>query len=720
MNRLSLFLLLAILTSLTFADDPPTSPCDEGGDCDFASSPTPMQPEVTFGTAEVQTVTGSRIPMQPLTEGRARMGGPGAKGGVLPLRNWALTPNYSSNQGTSGPGTNGPDPFDCSGALPWPGAPNEFDALTVQGLFQDGMWDPGEQATQFAPRTIFMVGASNAGVASLKTGVGRTYPPVPDIDPTMYRHPKYAVGSVNHGAQLTGGTYYDVITALGAANFGWLAFDSLTSDTLTQLPSYEPWCSINGDTFAMRLHGRATGSENHGYVARRISTSKDTELTSGVDARALPFKEDDRWQPVVAIGMIEGTLAMAHMDNARAAEGEVSCYFLPDTDPLRAPGYLYSAIGVDAYVTADIPDSFVNVGQARGVRVQTNINELYYSNPPDPSLPGCEDWRCQGRIRDLAQIEVLPVSDSTDYSHCPNGPADHLVIPQSVGVTIADPVPNSGGGAALVSAAAVDPRYEGMAIQPESFASLIARGTVVLGDGQASPASERARTGYDTDVVHVKDVLHLAPRTSPPTLDPALSPEDRAGLLYFDLTRGTLRVSVPVGSSGEIAWMDVALNQAAAGDVDDPRPESVRRTDPVAETELASRRAEAMAAARNGESAFMPARLEALPLGERFMADARGEVGVSLVLTGFQRGMPELYWRRMRAYAGKRPEFGPWEPIPPSAVMADKAGGVPGVRSAATALALEQGYTGTVQLLAVEPESGRTAGTALHVHPGNG
>jgi hypothetical protein len=695
------------MTVFAWGDDPPTSPCDPGGSCAFASTPTPFDPTVTFGTAEVHAAVGSRLPMQPLSQARARMGGPGAAGGVLPLRNWALTPLYSSNQGTTGPGTPGPDAFDCTGVLPWPGPPNEFDAATVQGLYQDDMWDPGMQASQFAPRTIFMVGASNAGVAQLQTGVGLTYPPVPDIDPIMYRHSKYAVGAVNHGVQLVGGTYWDSLQALGAANFGWLAFDSLTSDTLTQLPHYG-FCTISGDTFAMRLHGRATGSENHGYVARRAATASEARLTSGVDARAMPFKEDDRWETVVAIGMVEGTLAMAHLDNARGA-GEVSCFFLPDTDPLRSPGYLAAAVGVDAYVTADIPGSFVNVGQARGVRIQTNINELYLSNPPDPALPGCDNWRCDGLIRDLAQLEVLPVVDSTDYSTCPNGPADRLRIPQSVGLSLADPVPNSGGGNPMTAAAVLDGSMTASAPDPAAFASLVARGTTILGDGQANPAL----TGYDTDVVHVRDVLHLAPRTAPPMLDPNLDAADRAGLVYFDLTRGTLRVSVPSGPDGAIVWMDVALDASAVDPARDHVPAAGGAVATAAA--LTQGRDDQRTAARDGQSSFAPPRVQALPLAETFAADSRGELALTLVVSGFRRGMPNVYWRRQQPGLGKRAEFGPWLPLPAGALVADADAALPGVRTATLSLSVEPTHSGTVQLMVIEPETGRTAGTAFHL-----
>lgn len=100
----------------------------------------------------------------------------------------------------------------------------------------------------------------------------------------------------------------------------------------------------------------------------------------------------------------------------------------------------------------------------------------------------------------------------------------------------------------------------------EKYATLIARGDVIVGDIQ--PADTSA-TGFDAGVLYVNGVLRLKARTEPPTFAENVAPSDRVGLMYFDATRNCLRVSVAAPREGlqrtdwkeaEIVWVDVKLN----------------------------------------------------------------------------------------------------------------------------------------------------------------
>src|SRR5690606_22118002 len=105
---------------------------------------------------------------------------------------------------------------------------------------------------------------------------------------------------------------------------------------------------------------------------------------------------------------------------------------------------------------------------------------------------------------------------------------------QSVGMFIPDMIPNSGGGQPVVSPELIPYSPPTDTIYPERRASIVARGDVIIGDSMVNASqSDPSITGYNTDVLHVRDVLHLQPRTSPPMLSENLAPSDTVGLLYF-------------------------------------------------------------------------------------------------------------------------------------------------------------------------------------------
>jgi hypothetical protein len=187
---------------------------------------------------------------------------------------------------------------------------------------------------------------------------------------------------------------------------------------------------------------------------------------------------------------------------------------------------------------------------------------------------------------------------------------------------------------------------------------------VVIGDGLAV-ASE---TGFDTDVLHVRDVLRLEPRTSPPTFDASTPAADRVGLLYYDVARGTLRLSVPAAptakedwTSAPIAWVDLALAsigeevQAEVSGPDARVPEL-----PVGQASWADSMSAARESVLSGASAYTRPKVELIPPAD--WMDPASQV-VTLFLEGFDTESTRMFWR-LRPYGHRSLNGTDWQPVP--------------------------------------------------------
>lgn len=700
------------------------SACDPAQDCDFieqwhaTGTLPPDPPKDYYYNRVMQQFVGSRMPLQPLTESRRRMGGPGGPDTMQPLidgnAQWALTPMWASSYGWDGARTLGVDPFDCDGCE-LPGAfPNEFNALTVQGIFEDDMWEEGKQAEQFAPQTVFMIGAAHAGVSSLDAGLEKTYPSVMEGYPTW---PKYTVGAMSHALILKGGTYWDIFTAEGATNFGWVAIDTITEDAA----STQTYC-ISGDPETCSswrgLFASAVGAENDAFFGNRISSSgPDGKLQSGVDFRSITYKEGDVWSPTAAIATsMRGSQNSVGVDTVRLEQYELPLPYYNDyykATTVNNPGFIYQAQGIYALIMGEVEKSFFNIAESTALRA----GALFVEDLPRPDGATCPDQRCESRVNCHYHLK----GEAVQVDRCTN--VDEIVG-SSVGIYMPDMQPNSGGGEPAFcptcpNGECLSEEADGTpALNPERFASIITRGSVFFGDGHVSDGALEV-TGYDTDVVHVRDVLHLVPRSTPPAFDPNLAPEDRTGLIYFDLTRGTLRVSVPVSNGGEddwrdspVAWMDVVLDHDAvrpSQDVVGTHPEHALRT---ADSEaLRSAHDAARQLAEEGRSPYSRPGIEAVPLGAEDFQHDDGFLSVSFQLSGFAEETPKVFWRAVRRHHNRTTLPDPWQEIDASTALPD--GLPPGFASVPAGMDVGSDFHGVVEIMAVDTRTGRTAGTSF-------
>ncbi len=670
----------------------PLHPCDSEQECEFIAASDNLGVEAKFGEINVHDLIGKRTPLRPISISATRLGG---DGGVAPSPNWSLTPLWDSDAAIINQFQL--NEFDCEGVNPFGSSawnPNEFDTAVIQGVFYDDMWNSAEQESDFAERTIFMVGASNSALSSVEAGYRKTNPVT--LNPSGWQHPKYTVGSINRGITLKGGTTRDVFHALGSASFGFIAFDSALTDH-----------NFPGTAYTLEdemIHGLATGAENHSFIGKRISASdEEGGLRSGVDARTAAFKESDRWEPVVAIaGRMVGTISGVWIDGQRDTSkplksGANDPYGIGTSTRGTYAGLVQEAIGVDSYVIGAVEGSYINVNKARGLRLSAGATESLDREDADCG----ECLREDSIVRDFMYIEQTPL-----FNNSPSCPGEDVEWVQTVGMFVPEMIPNSGGGEPVVSPELVGQSAD--TIYPERRASIVARGDVVFGDGQVDGGRSGAGiTGYDTDVLHVRDVLHLNPRTSAPQLSDSLAPSDKVGLMYFDLNEGAPRISVPAGGDS-IAWVSLALAPQTIEAARDLVGGTAKAGSAEGVVELME---SARADARAGKSAFAVPTVTASPFGAGGFVRDDGFLPVNLILSGFETAAVSVYSRHAVS-DGKARTMSDWKEVGDESIVVDSGLGER-FSSLSVVLEVADAAPGGVQILVVDEESGRRASTSI-------
>lgn len=510
---------------------------------------------------------------------------------------------------------------------------NEYSGYMTQAVYQDDMWDE-DQLADFAGRTIFMVGMQNAAMHHLTSGENKTY-----VTGTDTHFEKYAIGALNNSIILRGGSPKDCFIGVGAANLASVGFanNGMTrdkDDNSTEITALNLQCHVT----------KLVGMESHAMIGRKIVDEYYDEqaqmyrLAGPVDGRNQTWKEDDIRNPVPAcIGTMVGAANAIWLDSKRTQFDDKRF-----TNP-SAAGTIGTGYATQSIIMVGSKTSWVNMGEAIG-----NLILLGFANLP--IAPGCNSGNTKGErpgstIRQYIGAQIREIGDTMSVN-----------VRNSVGAFIADQIPGSGGGAPILSV--VDENTTG-SFNPEQRASLITRGDTVFGDGWVgttpTDSSTPCTTGYNTDVVHIRDLLHLEPRTSPPMLSSNVPPSDRVGLVYFDLTRNCLRVSL--ACEGEtpsswtetgIVWADLVTNIDAMNMRTDLAGVSLTPEQKAAlNTEDVRRGIEkAKEKARDGTTMYLRPRVEIIP--QKNLSKTRGqEAVVSFLTSGFRGGAPRIYWRRL-------------------------------------------------------------------------
>jgi hypothetical protein len=430
--------------------------------------------------------------------------------------------------------------------------------------------------------------------------------------------------------------------------------------------------------------------------------------TGEVDGRQANIKEDDWWDAVPAnIGLMVGTTNSVFVDNKRLGECE---------PPGTVAGHVGTAVGTRSGVVGSVAGSWINVDEAIGTL------SLFGIGAGLPSSPG---YFCNGSERAGSRVGAWKAFEASPPTW---DPTEIAVGSANAALLYSQDVADA-GGAPVMGSSAIQELVGSKADQAasvEEFATLIARGDVVVGDGQAMGHSP-----YDTDVLHVKDVIHLQPRTEPPTFDENTAPSDRVGLLYFDITRNALRVSLPLGSQGnqsgkswksaEVVWVDLATVKE---NVDPKRDvvggaagEGLARTDAKAAVGLIDDAAKEAAA---GTSPYLHPKATVLIASEG-LKDTTGAVTLNIMLSSYGKATPRVFWKRLGRghYLEGETE---WEEIPADKLAAPTGanasfGAMTGrVTLAAPGKMGARGQKGdVVQFLFVHPETGQTTATSARL-----
>lgn len=572
---------------------------------------------------------------------------------------------------------------------------NSWSPITTQAVYRDDMWDSNsnDRADYFAPHTIFMVGSITNTISNLETGDGKSRD---DDWVSNGNFPyKYTVGTISQ-AQLVGpGTRDDLFSTVGAVNFAYTAFPKSTG-------------TESGTGERLLYANFLSGAELGSFIGRWIGPDLSSGSNSGpMDGREAALKEDDLWAPAPAVAnYMAGTTNQVWVDNKRVGfcvgDGTVGGEEEGADWGTNVAGKIGYAVGTRAAVLAALKKSWVNVDTARGVTASFALVETLETK----ANYFCGDERLGSRVGSWMGFE----SPSPTYDPCKTS------VTTSTGAFLASMSPTTGGGSPVMAAAALGDGTTERATSHEAHASLITRGETILGDGAGDEMQN-----YDTDVLHVKDVIRLAPRTSPPSFSATTPPSERVGLLYFDIARNALRVSLAVGEpsgdrwgDAEVVWVDVATAEERISDEDlsGAKNPVVRSRDQIIEDTLI-----AGGAAAAGESLFLEPRASVIVTAPDLIDEASA-IPVSFFLTGFQGRMPRVMWKRI----GSGPNLEgsvEWQELRGGSVTSTDP--ALGVLSAQLPLAMS-GTTGVpgrkgdiIQFILIHPVTGQTTGTSARL-----
>ena len=441
--------------------------------------------------------------------------------------------------------------------------PNCFSPVNAQAQFAI-FWDElNNRRWQFAYRSLWFGGAIFSCAGNL---------PAAESAPVAYdpSASKSYIGLLSEAATMRGGSPYDRFFVTGSFNLGATIFNHDASNELEPTTNHPDIPTADVEWYRRRWVSSLGGSENYATMSDALAPQNTSgDLLGPVDVRLTNYRETDLWNYSPAIVRREiGCRSTAFVDNETS--GSI--------------GFAYGVRGAvvtdtDTSTTSSVPliygyQAFLSLSggltqDSKGTGFARNfLNSVCMANST-PTLANFDESLGNGIINDWAGIEI----ESPQYD------SDMVEVRSKVGVMIEDLDPASAGGAPqlIEDGLELDPPEGDRAISIERVASMVTRSNALF---ERTPVSGAIHSAGETQLVYLRDVLHLVPRTTRPSFDPGkrgdktvLRPSDKVGVLYFDAGKNALILSLPiVGTNGStsslpedppVVWVKLKLETSA-------------------------------------------------------------------------------------------------------------------------------------------------------------
>ncbi|MBI1290775.1 hypothetical protein GC173_05970 [bacterium] len=590
--------------------------------------------------------------------------------------------------------------IDTSAVSPFP---NEYSPLTSQAVYEGALWN-ASQAADYADRIIFKTAGNFIAISNVASGPGlsRKFATVAEVTSQ-----KYVFGADCRSIATRGQSIYDYNNHVGIAAAAFTAFHNPLS--------LESGASTN-ERRQMWVNTVSGAELNALACSNWIASESGGTLYGPIDGRFATYKEDEDWtRTPAAIRVMYGNQSTVWLDNKKTdyeIPGLMAAAGKPHSN--RA-GYADFVVGARNSVVALVEGSWVNANYVAAMQANVVILESPFFTQSSTRLCG-DSERCQGsHIREAYGIDVPAFVD-------PCG-----VIATSIGIRVSE-TPNDipdllealGGGEPVSNVVNFGIETEVETASSINRASIVANGSVVLGDGQ------KLGSGYDSDVVHVRDVLHLQPRSEPPTFDETIANPDRVGLIYFDLKENALRVSVGLhGGEGigseqraSIMWRTIKFEEEV-----DPAKDVVSGNSGTTFKDVATVQAGLVATrevAATGQSAFTATRVIPILNGEGVVV-SKQKVVFAVMAEGFALDRCRIFTRRV-SLSGPQAGMSFWKPVTGDALrLASGVAPGSGIVTIEADLGTDAGLPSEpvkgemVEIVIVDPKSGSSSGTSVRI-----
>ncbi len=448
--------------------------------------------------------------------------------------------------------------------------------LAVQATYDDNTWEDN-----IADRTVQAVGANIVIFTNYTTGPDETR----TLDAEAYAFPsldgfeaKYSTPISTYAVISQGGTYFDAFRAIGSITRAIAAFDSPSNNYVHSLIGSVGQTMLGKVPPKDELDNFLTTS--YPLEKRKVSDIALFETTSsayGFHAHGGAPIIDLREQPITDANST--TLATIFADPVASGSGDRG---YPDsTGPYRRRGgYLHRVTANEHIVASSTNDSYINVTEATGAITQLSLNEnegtSNFNDPGQDQLPRI--------FQEYMSVEAFPLT----FFRKDIGINIYNTLLVRSQLTGGEGERGHGGTvreAPFIRSSTSDAKYfyetqEATSpasnyfpyekfepttpdiiatdyFPPEHKATILAQDSVIIGDGIS------VNKGIDADGVVVKS-MRLTPRNDDPIVHERLPAPDRVGLIYYDLLRNRIRLSVAAPNTTSsppkpkaIAWVDL-------------------------------------------------------------------------------------------------------------------------------------------------------------------
>ncbi len=466
---------------------------------------------------------------------------------------------------------------------------NLFSPLTLNSFYKEDQWG-ADQETNFAKRGIWNnpLWVSSIGVIESKNSSNddgtRTADQVQSSRPINYIA-MISQGIITKGAPTPGSW----LKAIGKRDIISTAFipGNFEAD-VDDDPGVEPLKDEPINFLGFRATECFTGVS--GQITGLINPSNVRQM----DSRRILFLEDQLWNASASVVKnFIGARSIAWIDNqARPNES-------------TPKGYVKNAAATRNVNITNVPKSGFNVFQGTGISSGFWFFEILWRMKDSDETDKVDDHR----IDDWCSLEI----SSPVYS-------DTVDVFAKTGVYIEDPHPSGPSGSPLlvpyVAGYAIPEQESDQTIYIEQVSSIIARSDAVLAN------IEQAKT---SEIVHVRDILHLSPLKDHPSFDPDTEWNDRTGILYFNASQNRLYFSMAVKTGDPdidakkpVAWIPLSIDISNAYLPDGGDADNIGDTP--------------------GEKSSLTETYESLSV--------QVQNGSQLIVEGFNSTTPSAFWRR--------------------------------------------------------------------------